>query len=359
MLLIESLKQVASLQPMYTYENTPEMQARMSALKLAASELQKTTEVLEALKSHDLSDIGVEASDGLGRKAEAPWIRIYSKYLSPSAREGFYLVIHFPIDGNSIYVTLGCGATKYENGSLRDLPVNDLLQRAGWARALLAKSGYLPSFPDQLDFGSTSSRPRAYANATAIAKKFPVDQINQDTFVKSMITALQALDELYDEQTKGSHLDEGDKQLALIEEAIKPTRTSLGRQGFGLTANQRKAVEMRGMLVATSMLEALDYQVTDVSNKQSFDLLAKKTTETRKIEVKASTSASLESIVMTHNEVKLHSDRTELTGLILVSGVELDRSSDTASGGSGEIIFDWSPDDWGIEPIAFRLSRVI
>jgi hypothetical protein len=357
MTLIESLKRVASLQPHYTYENTPEMRDRMAALREASSQIEETEQLLSSLSSRERADMGVEASDGLGRKAEAPWIRIYSKALAPSARDGFYLVIHFPIDGVSIFVTLGCGATKYENGSLRNLPTEELQLRSEWARNLLGEAGYLESFPDVLDFGSSNSRPKAYESATAIAKRFLVEDLDRENFVGCLREGLAALDLLYEAQMKGEHLDEGEKQIALIEETIKPSRVSKGRQGFGLTASQRRLVELRGMLVATALLESKGYEVSDVSSRESYDLLARSSTEVRKIEVKASTSSSLQSIVMTHNEVRLHTDITESTGLVLVSGIKLNKTTNEAHGGIAELLLDWSPEQWFSEPIAFRLTR--
>ncbi|MDC1209220.1 DUF3578 domain-containing protein [Litorivicinus sp.] len=355
--LSDSLRAVARLQPQYTFKNTPLMKERMTALNNAASTIEKTADLFAALASHNHADIGVEASDGLGNKAEAPWIRIYSKYLSSSAREGFYLVIHFPIDGQSVFITLGCGATRYENGSLRNLLAGDLRKRAGWARTLLAKTAHLKNFPDTLDFGSANARPKAYENATAVAKQFKVGQLKDDIFIGSLRKGLTALDVLYDAQTKGEHLDESIKQLALIEEAIKPSHRSKGRQGFGLNAKERQLIELQGMKVATALLESKGYKVKDVSGDHSFDLLAKDSFEERKIEVKASTSAFLQSVIMTHNEVKLHGDESELTGLILVSGIQLDRELSEAKGGEPELIFDWSPLDWESEAIAFRLSK--
>ena len=46
-------------------------------------------------------DLAVEGRDGIGRKTEAPWVRIFSKAMSPSPREGYYLVFHFAADGSA------------------------------------------------------------------------------------------------------------------------------------------------------------------------------------------------------------------------------------------------------------------
>ena len=44
-------------------------------------------------------DLKIEGGDGIGLKTPAPWVRIFSQSLSPSATSGHYLVIHFSIDG--------------------------------------------------------------------------------------------------------------------------------------------------------------------------------------------------------------------------------------------------------------------
>src|SRR4051794_5706939 len=71
-------------------------------------------------------DFGVDASDGIGRKTEAPWVRIFSESMAPNARTGFYCVTHFAADGSAAFITLGCAATVWTAGELLPLSDRDL-----------------------------------------------------------------------------------------------------------------------------------------------------------------------------------------------------------------------------------------
>ena len=101
----EALKRICELQPHYSSENTPEMQERgaqlRAVLKPAIEQLKPT--LAEALGRFG-QDFDVDASDGIGRKTELPWVRFCSKNMSPSPTEGFYSVIHFSTDGSAAHV---------------------------------------------------------------------------------------------------------------------------------------------------------------------------------------------------------------------------------------------------------------
>jgi len=89
-MLIPNLKRVCELQPRYSSDNTPEMQERGALIRTALVEdLRAETDGMNAAFGEFASDINVEGSDGIGRKTEAPWVRIFSDSMSPSAREGF------------------------------------------------------------------------------------------------------------------------------------------------------------------------------------------------------------------------------------------------------------------------------
>ena len=80
-------------------------------------------------------DLAVEGSDGIGRKTEAPWVRLYSKAMSPTPREGFYIVIHFSANGSAFFITIGCGNTIWSGGDLRPISDEQLKAKTSWARS--------------------------------------------------------------------------------------------------------------------------------------------------------------------------------------------------------------------------------
>ena len=74
---------------------------------------------LSSLMGATGADLDVTGSDGLGKKAQAPWVRLFSKSRSPSPTVGYYVVIHFSVDGRRIYVTIGCAATVWDGNAGR------------------------------------------------------------------------------------------------------------------------------------------------------------------------------------------------------------------------------------------------
>ena len=138
--MIEELKRVAELQLEYSITNTPQMQERgvliRESIPAAVSELLPQ---LSSLMGATGGDLDVTGSDGLGKKAQAPWIRLFSKSRSPSPTVGYYVVVHFSVDGQRIYVTMGCAATVWDSnaGRLQDVAKEELDRRTLWVLQVL------------------------------------------------------------------------------------------------------------------------------------------------------------------------------------------------------------------------------
>mgnify|MGYP000266982364 CR=1 FL=1 len=139
----------------------------------------------------------------------------------------------------------------------------------------------------------------------------------------------------------------------------RPLKVQRNRQGMGLTGPERKAVELRAMLLAVEYLTSNGYQCKDTSSTESFDLMATSAGVSIKVEVKGTTSDLCDSVMMTKNEVELHKNEKGKTGLIIVSKIKLNRdpAAPTATGGSVESLLEWDIDQWVTEPIAFQVSR--
>lgn len=132
------LAQICALQPLYSSSNTPEMQQRGRLVRSdLVSALRDRLQAMQSAFDPVFDDLEVEASDGIGRKTEAPWARVFSKAMSPNPRTGFYLVIHFAADGSAVFFTIGCGSTIWSGGDLRPVSDEELARRTSWARAVV------------------------------------------------------------------------------------------------------------------------------------------------------------------------------------------------------------------------------
>lgn len=354
------LAQICALQPFYSSANTPQMAQRGHLVRTELVEaLRERLSRLQSAFDPVFDDLAVGASDGIGRKTEAPWARVFSEAMSPNPRTGFYLVIHFAADGSAVFITVGCGSTIWSGGDLRAVSDAELEQRTSWARGVVQQRwGSIAPFMPAMQLGAKASLPRTFEKSTALSFRVPAAQLASTDIGSILQLAAERLGEIYLAQLDQRDVPPGEQAAAAIEEIAKPLKRRVG-QGIGLTAPERKAVELRAMVLAVEHLTQLGYQCKDTSATESFDLLADKAGQTLKIEVKGTTSEVCNSILMTRNEIELHRRDKGNTGLVIVYGIRLkkDASGPLASQGTVEALLQWDIDFWRAEPIAFQLYR--
>lgn len=358
------LAQICALQPRYSSSNTPEMQerGRLVRTELATalrSRLQKLSHAFDPV----FDDLDVDASDGIGRKTEAPWARVFSKTMSPNPRSGFYLVIHFAADGSAVFITVGCGGTVWSGGDLRAVSDDELARRTSWARNVTQQRwGSIAPFTSSMKLGAKAELPKTFEKATVLALKVPKAELAAADIDALLHLAAERLSEIYLAQLDQRDVPPGDQDSAAIEEISRPQRRRQASQGIGLNAAERKVVELRAMELAMAHLGQLGYSCRDMSATDSYDLLATGPDHTLMVEVKGTTSEVCESILMTRNEVDLHRAELGHTGLVLVYGIRLNRVAGQAahaSGGVVEALLGWDINSWRSEPVAFQLRRPI
>jgi len=356
-----TIKRICELQPRYSSSNTPEMHERGSLIRSDLTrELRGRLHALSAAFDSLFDDLAVEGSDGIGRKTEAPWVRVYSKAMSPTAREGFYLVIHFAADGSAVFVTVGCGSTIWTGGDLRAVSDAQLKAKTAWARSVVEERwGSHAPFTDVISLGARAPLPRTFEKATAFASRIPFERIDNTDLEGLLFACAERLSAIYLAQLEQRDIAPGDQGALDLAAIVKPLRHRARAQGLGLTAPERRAVELRAMLLATQLLESEGFTCKDTSATQSFDILARRNEQTLKIEVKGTTSDLCESVLMTRNEVELHRREKGRTGLLIVSRIQLDRSGPvpSAHGGVVEAMLNWDIDQWMLESIAFQVRR--
>ena len=141
---------------------------------------------------------------------------------------------------------------------------------------------------------------------------------------------------------------------ALGLEEIEVTSVS-SSQGFGLTAAEKKVVELHAVKLAIEHLTMLGYtEIEDVGDKESFDLRALSSEKQINVEVKGSTGAA-SSVILTKNEVSFQKDAYPLNGLFVVSNIELTRGEKiSAQGGDIQFISPWLIDESSLNAISYQ-----
>jgi hypothetical protein len=360
----DTVRRIAELQLSYSSENTTHMSERGVLIRQTLTqELKEHFDTFKTRLGSFAKDLSIEGKDGIGRKTEAPWVRLYSKELSPSATTGYYVVIHFSIDGQRCYVTIGCASTKWNNesGDLTKHSIDELRKKTAWARDVIEKgNGPSSRFKDKITLGARAALPKSFEDATALAELHYINQFDEQAFLDSINDALSCLRIIYDSTTQLSDLPNSEISESEIEGIINPNRvTSGGRQGFGLNAKEKKQVELRAMNLTEEHLKNLGYSISDTSKNNPYDFLAQKNGEAIKVEVKGTTSSNVDSVTMTHNEVNLHIQEKGKTALAIVSGIKLTNRGEnpTCEGGTLEFINGWDIEKWIQKPITYQVFR--
>lgn len=364
--LTANLSEVLSLQTKYSSANTPDMQRRGELIRQAVpDQLRSKLESIEPIFTRGGYSCEIEGSDGVGRKNESPWVRIFDPFMSPSATQGWYVVLHFSRLGDKMYATVGCGATTFHNGSLVKIPAAELKRRVDWARSIASSIKFkVDKFSDPVQLNGNSLS-RQFEQAIAYAKSYPVDAIEDQQFWDDLQILSSLLVHLYEFERLGKDPTAAHPEVqqaeSEIEALIRVNRKGLRGQGRGLSHPERVAVELQAMTLAKKELDHLGFvEIKDVSKTHSCDFMAIRDNAEWLVEVKGTTSDQAEVFLLTASELNLHRSNKGKTVLILVSEISLKRGSGDpiASGGMSEVLLPWDPDEWSFDPTAFRASRV-
>jgi hypothetical protein len=350
MSITEHISEILNLQRSYSSANTTEMRERgILVRRTLPNELKNLKKPICDRAGIDQTDFLVQGKDGAGLKSEIPWVRFSSKLRSPKATSGWYVVLLFRRDGAGVYLALAHGSTNFAGGSFVSRSDAELFQLMSWARERVPREVLLRSdITSEVELAAEGELGASYEKSCVLARYYPIESIPSDSSIEDDILMMAGLlGQLFSEETLGKsplsiNPDITDAIQALSK--IARPRTASG-QGFALTSEERRSVELRAMEVATHLLISMGFTVKDVSINSSFDLLASRDGETIKVEVKGTTGLP-SSILLTSNEVDLHRNESPKNALIVVHDIALKK---TASGpmSSGGTVKSWIP--WHIE----------
>ena len=363
--LPDVIRRVLSLQLEYSSTNTTAMVELGQLIRRAIPDLMRShVDRLAPIFDQAGYALEIEGSDGKGRKNASPWVRIYDELMSPSATTGWYMVLHFSGRGDACYLTVGCGATQFVDGSLIGIPAAELARRVLWARSVTASALVdTTRFADVIELHGNSLS-QQFERATAFAIRHDPHALDERVFWDDVEELCRLLVQLYDSERTGKAPSpikpEVEDAKAAIAAAISPRRSGGRGQGRGLTSVEKKAVELRAMVVGAQALADLGFtDLKDVSRDHSCDFLAYLSGVKKLIEIKGTTSPQADSFMLTHPELRLHRENLGNTALVIVSQIILKRDGAdvSAHGGKAEIIHPWNPEEWDFEPMAYQVRR--
>jgi MrcB-like, N-terminal domain/Domain of unknown function (DUF3883) len=346
------------LQKQWSHENSIPMQRRGVLVRAIIP-----TWIENNLQTSLSYTIRVQGRDGTGRKTEIPWVRLFNTEHSLNAREGWYCVLLFQAQGDGFYLALAHGSTRWENGTFKPRSNEELSDLVTWARGALSwDNPVAPTVPlPQIDLGAKGDLGDAYQRSTAACIWYPSSAMPSDeAFLSDLRKFLSYLGALYEAEDLGRSPESASQQareiVRLTEEITRPKKASNSRQGFGLRPAERFAVEQHAMRIAEKLLKDKGFEVTDVSKKLPYDLLAKSNDGKEIIvEVKGSTGAA-DSVILTANEVTAHRTKHPHNMLIVVHSISLDRKANPpkTAGGACREYWAWDISSAKLEPLSFQ-----
>jgi hypothetical protein len=358
--LRDSLASVLELQKRYSPNNTPEMLRRGHVIRWEIpAHIWARIELLEPIFTEGGFECAVEGRDGVGRKSVSPWVRVFDEEMSASATDGWYVVLHFSAKEDVFYATLGCSATKFKDGSLHEIPDEDIKRQIAWGRRVVKEAGsYRGGFDDSVKLHGNNLSDQ-FQKAIAFAKAYRIDSFSEDEFWKDLSELCRLLVVIYHYERQGKSplaIEPQQQVVEEIERIANPLRNFRG-QGRGLSQSERKAVELRAMEVTKQELEKRGFSnIADVSADASYDFYAEKDGIEWIVEVKGTTGSSAETFLLTAPELRLHRNNRGKSILALVSDITLMRDvvPVSASGGKLELSIPWDIDSWEFEPMSYR-----
>ena len=355
----DAFSEVIQLQAMWSSANTEPMKQRGLIIRDRIPKLLRAhQERLQRATGISPEDFAVTGRDGTGRKTLIPWVRFYSRELSPKPTQGWYCVYLFAPHGDKAYLALAHGSTRFINGSFQPRNPDEVNALVSWAKGMLSDELADKDITVRMQLGN-SELGVAYTASTIAAVEYSLDSLpSNDLLLADAERFGRMLRKLYAATKGGVTPDSESPELIEAAEAI----TSIARplqaqgQGYGLSAEERKAVEAQAMLLASQYWEKQGYTVRDVSATQSYDLDAIKGNDgPLYIEVKGTTSGP-DQILLTANEVTLHRQKYPNNALVIVYGISLDRSATPprATGGTVRVMSPWEIDEAGLTPLSYR-----
>jgi hypothetical protein len=352
------LLEVIGLQHAYTWVNTPPMQRRGELIRrIIPQELAAAREQLAHSLGPHGEDLQFEGRDGTGRKTLIPWVRFYSEARSPSAQHGWYCVYLFDAPGTGVYLWLGHGSTRFEEGEFRPRPPEEVAKLVAWGRqALKTVLTAEPTLglPMQLKGQELGD---AYERSGVLAKWYAAEDMPSDEqLLNDAVTFAGYLKLVYDAEVLGLAPTGPPPEVIEVERAASGQPQRRGKaQGFGLSVAERLAVEGHAMTLAKEHLQKLGWHVRDVSATHPYDFECTEGDKKMIVEVKGTTSTGGE-IVITRNEVEMQRARHPNNALIVVHSINLLRSSAPPKAQGGELLMcsPWKIEDSQLRPIAFR-----
>jgi len=144
------------------------------------------------------------------------------------------------------------------------------------------------------------------------------------------------------------------KEISLND--IKKKRLKSSGQGFGLSYQERKTIELYAMNFVINKMKKDKWKITDVSKfkDRGYDLYMEKDDKKILCEIKGTTGSNTR-VILTKNEVLASKKNYPHGALFIVSGIFLNRSKNPPEASLGRLttLYNWKIEDTKLTPISY------
>ncbi|MFI7038402.1 MrcB family domain-containing protein [Microbispora rosea] len=359
----ELFKEALDLQHEWSAQNTSAMKRRGVVVRHELpAQLREHVDALASAMGVPANDLGIEGKDGTGLKTEIPWIRVFSRERSPSATSGWFVVYLLSATGDRVYLSLMQGTTVWNGSDFTPRKPAELRARVDWALPLIAgRATGRDDLVREIRLHARKSQLGAgYEAGSVVALEYERDNIpDSKILAQDLIFMVELLSDVYEAEASSPYVP-GNRAPEVLEALEAAAMTAgrrggrLKRQGFRLSAEERRAIELYSVRMATDYFEAQGWSVTDVGERESYDLLMTKGAERLHAEVKGTTSTGGE-VVLTRAEVETQRSLSPHNALVVVHSIVLDRSTTppTVSGGTLRCASPWTIEEDDLTVVSY------
>ena len=324
---------------------------------LPAEIMVSRTELAEVLGIYG-QDLTAAGSDAMTKKALVPWARYFSKHMSPTPTNGWYVVYLFHADAAGVSLCLSHGSTVFKSGSFQSRSPEQINELMTWALQVVGDEFSTdPNVRPGVVLGKSGLGAK-YEKTTVFSKFYRTGSVPDDVSLREDLVAFgRVLAKLYHEhdagRAPGGAGPEVTEVMNLVDALASPLKRPRAGQGWGLSGPARKVVELRAMAVAERWLDQEGFKHKNVSANDSCDFRASRSGENWVIEVKG-TTGNAGSVLVTRNEVKLHRESHPRNALLVVHGIKLSSDQLVATGGELLALSPWEVDESRLSPTSYE-----
>lgn len=350
----ELIEEVLTLQPLWSATTTPEMTRRgLIVRNEMPAQLRVWAESFTQTQGGEL--LSVEGKDHQGNRTEIPWVRVFSKIMSPDPQTGWYVVYLFSGLGGACYLALGQGSTS--GADQRSRPIDELNARNEWARAECADQiAARGDLHEKIDLEPRrTSLAKSYEAGTAVAIRYEAGSVPDDAQLQADLDfMLEMLSRVYAGEASRGPQNAGASAVSALATGLSMYLIDADEQ---MTQDEIAAFDEFIITEATSYLESLGNEVRLAGGTDPYDLVAEIDGVETYVLVRGSRGAAA-SIELSVEELSFHRHAYPRSALFVVGELQMTSTGGTASvnGGNPSFLEPWALGPSDVRPVRYSYS---